>query len=121
MFLKSFRIEFSDEAARDLGLIFDHLIESYLGFGESLDEALDHSESRIHGVRAEAGRLGTAPHQVSPHEDRLPGFRHMTLNRAIYWFEIHEEGRRIRVLAIIFGGQDHIRRMLLRLTGDPPS
>ena len=45
----------------------------------------------------------------------------MTLNRAIHWFEIHEEDRRIRVPAIFFGGQDHLRPMLLRLLGDLPS
>lgn len=117
----AFRIEFSDEAVHDLGLIFDHLVESYLDFGESLGEALDHAESRIHAIRAEAERLGTAPHRGSLHEDLLPGLRHLTLNRAIYWFEIDEESRRVRVLAIFFGGQDHIRHMLVRLLGDLPS
>jgi len=117
----TFRIEFSDEASRDLGLIFDHLFESYLGFGESLDAALDHAESRIRGIRAEAERLGTAPHRGSAHDDLLPGLRHLTLNRAIYWFEVQEENRHIRVLAIFFGGQDHSRHMLVRLLGDPPS
>jgi len=117
----TFRIEFSDEAVHDLGLIFDHLLESYLGFGESLDAALDHAESRVHGIRAQAERLGTVPHRGSAHDDLLPGLRHLTLNRAVYWFEIQEESRRIRVLAVFFGGQDHIRHMLVRLLGDLPS
>ena len=52
-----FRIEFSAEAERDFALIFDHLFESYLGFGEGVDAALDHCEARIHVIRQEAARL----------------------------------------------------------------
>ena len=32
--LMAFRLEFSAEAERDFGLIFDHLLRSYLEFGE---------------------------------------------------------------------------------------
>ena len=56
-----FRIEFSAEAERDFALIFDHLFESYLGFGESVEAALDHCEARIRDIRQEADRLASAP------------------------------------------------------------
>jgi hypothetical protein len=36
-----YRIEFAEASDRDLDLIFDHLFESYAGFGESTDQALD--------------------------------------------------------------------------------
>jgi toxin ParE1/3/4 len=117
----TFRIEVSTEASCDLELIFDHLVETYLGFGENLHDALDHAEARVRSIRKETERLGAEPYRGSAHNDLLPGLRHLTLNRAIYWFEISEELHRVRVLAIFFGGQDHIRHMMLRLIGEPPS
>ena len=55
-----FRIEFSAEAERDFGLIYDHLFDSYLDFGESVEAALDHCEARIRNIREEADRLVSA-------------------------------------------------------------
>ncbi|MDE0296177.1 MAG: hypothetical protein OXI93_18465 [Bryobacterales bacterium] len=39
----AFRLEFPEQAERDFGLIFDHLLESYLGFGEDVETAIDHA------------------------------------------------------------------------------
>ena len=47
----AFRLEFSAEAERDFGLIFDHLPRSYLEFGESPESALDHAEARMAEIR----------------------------------------------------------------------
>ena len=110
-----FRIEFSAEAERDFALIFDHLFESYLSFGESEETALDHCEARIHDIRQEAHLLAAAPVRGESHDDLLPGLRHLTIDRAIYWFDENETEQRVRVLAIFFGGQDHVRHMLTRL------
>ena len=110
-----FRIEFSAEAERDFALIFDHLFESYRSFGESVEAALDHCDDRIRDIRQEAERLGAAPYRGERHEDLLPGLRHLTIDRAIYWFDVNDEEQRVRILAIFFGGQDHVRHMLSRL------
>lgn len=110
-----FRIEFSAEAERDFALIFEHLFESYLGFGETLETALDHCEARIRDGRQEADRLSAAPFRGESHDDLLPGLRHLTIDRAIYWFDVNEAEQRVRVLAIYFGGQDQVRHMLTRL------
>lgn len=110
-----FRIEFSAEAERDFSLIFDHLFESYRSFGESIESALDHCEDRIHEIRQEANRLSAAPDRGERDDDLLPGLRHLTVDRAIYWFEVNEAEQRLRILAIFFGGQDHVRYMLMRL------
>ena len=59
--------------------------------------------------------LAAAPHRGTLHDDLLPGLRHVTLGRAVVWFDIVEETREVRVLAVFFGGQDHQRRMLARL------
>jgi toxin ParE1/3/4 len=110
-----FRLEFAAEAERDLALIFDHLFDSYRAFGESVDEALDHSEDRIRAIRGQAERLVDAPLRGERHDDLMPGLRHLTIDRAIYWFDVSEADRRVRVLAIFFGGQDHVCHMLTRL------
>ena len=110
-----FRTEFSAEAERDFALIFDHLFESYLGFGESVELALDHSDARIRDIRQVADRLALAPFRGENHDDLLPGLRHLTIDRAIYWFDVNETEQRVRVLAIFLGGQDHVCHMLTRL------
>ena len=116
-----YRIEFAEASERDLELIFDHLFESYLSFGESTDQALDHAGQRIKGIRASAERLALFPERGASRDDILPGLRFMVMDRAIYWYTVDERARKIRVLAIFFGGQDHIRRMLIRLLGPDPS
>ena len=110
-----FRIEFSAEAGRDFALIFDHLFESYRSFGESVEAALDHCEDRIRDIRQEADRLSKVSHGGERHDDLRPGLRHLTIDRAIYRFEVDDAEQRVRVLAIFFGGQDHVRHMLTRL------
>ena len=111
----AFRLEFATDAERDLGLIFDHLLHSYLEFGESLESALDHAEARIAEIRTAANRIPTAPHRGERHDSILPGLRHLAIGRAIYWFEVNQPKETVRVLAVFFGGQDHIRHMMARL------
>ena len=111
----AFRLEFSVEAERDFGLIFDHLLQSYFGFGESPESAFDHAEVRTLEIRAAAERILTAPHRGERHDDLLPGLRHLAIGQAVYWFDIDDERQTVRVLAVFFGGQDHVRHMLARL------
>ena len=111
----AFRLEFSAEAERDFELIFGHLLESYINFGESIESGIEHAEARVLEIRATADRILTAPHRGQRHDDILSGLRHLTINRAIYWFDVDEEKKIIRVLAVFFGGQDHVRHMLARL------
>lgn len=110
-----FRLEFSAEAERDFELIFDHLFDSYRGLGERVEAAFDHAEARVMDIRAAASRILTAPHRGESHDDILPGLRHLTIERAIYWFDVDEERRTVRLPAVFFGGQDHRHRMLARL------
>ena len=118
----AFRLEFSVEAEHDFALIFDHLLRSYLDFGESLESALDHAETRVLEIRAAAERILTAPHRGGRDDAILPGLRHLTIGRAIDWFDVDEARRTVRVLAVFFGGQDHVRHMMTRLLCDrlPP-
>ena len=111
----AYRLEFAAEAERDFGLIFDHLMRSYLEFGESPQSAFDRAEARIGEIRTAAERIVTAPHRGERHDDLLPGLRHLAIARAIYWFDVDDERETVRVLAVFFGGQDHVRHMLVRL------
>ena len=113
-----FRLEFSAEAERDFGLIFDHLLRSYLDFGESLESAVDHAEARVLEIRVAAERIVTAPHRGERHDEILPGLRHVTIERAVYWFDVDEARRTVRIVAVFLGGQDHVRHMLARLLED---
>jgi hypothetical protein len=49
----------------------------------------------------------------------LPGLRHLSLDRAVYWFRPRRQQREIQLLAVFFGGQDHQRHMLVRLLEGP--
>jgi hypothetical protein len=109
------RVTFAAGAFTDLLLIEEHLIKDYRDFGESDTDAARHAAERIDAILIEAERLSTAPFRGEAHDDPLPGLRHLTLNRAIYWFLPDPEARETRVLAIFFGGQDHQRHMLVRL------
>ena len=113
-----FRLELSAEAERDFGLIFDHLLRSYLDFGESLESAVNHAETRVREIRFTAERILAAPHRGERHDDIRPGLRHLTIERAIYWFYVDEARGTVRVVAIFLGGQDHVRHMLVRLLED---
>lgn len=110
-----FAIEFSAESERDFELIFDHLFDSYRGFGESADEAFAHAARRIVAIRQAAETLRTFPVRGTGRDDVVPGIRFVAIDRAIYWFEVDEAAGTVRILAVFFGGQDHIRHMLVRL------
>ena len=43
------------------------------------------------------------------------GLRHLALDRAEYWFRPPAEQPEIQLLAVFLGGQNHQRRMLVRL------
>ena len=111
----AFRIDFAADAERDFALIFDHLLDSYLGFGEGLQSAFGHAEARVIEIRAAADRILAAPYRGESRDDVLPGLRRLTIDRATYWIDIDETRRSVRVLAGFFGGQDQVRHMLTRL------
>ena len=111
----AYRVERSADTDRDLGLIFDFLVEAARSFGEPLEEALDRAEARILVIEEGMLRLGSAPHQGRLLPDLGEGIRAVTKDRAIFYFSVDDDEDRLRVLAVFFGGQDHQARMLLRL------
>jgi plasmid stabilization system protein ParE len=112
-----FAIEFAADAERDFDLIFDHLFESYAAFGEDTEDALNHASRRLMDIRKVADRLASFPMRDTARDGVLPGIRFLAVARAIHWFDVVQTARKVRILAVFFGGQDHIRHMLVRLLG----
>lgn len=108
-------VERAAAADADLDLIFDFLFQSALDFGEPADRAFDQASRRLRAIEDAIFTLGTAPHQGTLDPHLLPGLRHVSKARAIIYFDTDEDAQRLRVLAVFFGGQDHQRRMLIRL------
>ena len=111
-----YRVERSLATDQDLAAIFDFLLESYMAFGDERSEALERAAARVEGVEAEMLGLGDLPHQGSLRPEILPGLRSVTKRRAIFYFDVDDDLRLVRVLAVFFGGQDHQRAMLRRLS-----
>jgi plasmid stabilization system protein ParE len=76
---------------------------------------------RISDIRAAAESLTLFPERGTERGDILPGLRFMVMERAIYWYDVDDRAQAVRVLGMFFGGQDHIRRMLIRLLAKDPS
>lgn len=109
------KIEVSEAAERDLELLFHHLADSYLEFGSSRREAAVQARRRVQQVYEMTARIARAPLRGESHADWMPGLRHLTLDKAIYWYLVEEVAQRVCILAVFYGSQDHQRRMLRRL------
>lgn len=109
-----YRIEFADDSERDFEDIFDHLFENYIRLGESVTSAMDCATRRVGEIREVANRLATFPGRGTPRDEISEGVRFITIDNIIYWYETNESDRKVRVLAVFIGGQDHVRRMLVR-------
>lgn len=110
-----YRVERSAQSDRDLETIFDFLFEAALGFGEDEATAFERASTRILEIEDAMEALGDVPHQGTLHPDFSDGLRSVTKGRAIFYFDVNDSKKVVSVLAIFFGGQDHQRRMLLRL------
>ena len=110
-----YRVERALDTDRDLALIFDFLVQSYIDFGDEPGAALDHAARRLIAIETAMEDLARAPHQGTLLPDLLAGLRSVTKDRAVFYFDVDDEQRVVRVLAIFFGAQDHRRHMLKRL------
>jgi toxin ParE1/3/4 len=113
----AFEVVRSRASDRDLELLFDHLVEAHQALGDSPGEAFERAAARVRAVESDMERLGKAPRQGTLREDLRLGLRQATRNRAIFYFELDEDREEVRVLAVFFGVQDHLARMLARFGG----
>jgi len=110
----AYKLIYSDKAELDIERIFDFLFESYLIFGETAAVAFEKTTERITSIRNDARRLEKAPFRGTICNDIGEGVRHVTLGRAVFWFDILEEPKEVVILAVFFGGEDHRGQMTLR-------
>lgn len=113
----AFRIVRSQASTEDLRIIFRHLIDSYVGLGDDLPQAADRALRRMDGLERDLQSIARAPYQGTV--TSYAGFeavRHVTKNNVVFYFQIQETQKVLRLLAVFFGGQDHQRHMLKRLS-----
>ncbi len=111
----AYKVVRSEASDRDLESIFDFLFEAALGFGEDKATAFERASTRILEIEDAMSTLGDVPHQGTLHPEFSDGLRNVTKGRTIFYFDVDDSMQLVRILAIFFGGQDHQRRMLLRL------
>lgn len=114
-------LEFAAAAEADFARIFDHLAESYVGFGEDQSDAMRHAAHRVLQLRRDADRILIAPHRGQKQDDIFDGCRTLSFGQASFWFTVNDARHTVTVLAVFFGGQDARRSMLLRALGQDPS
>ena len=113
------RVELAPIAVEDTRSIFRHLFASHhRAFGNPRERARELASQRINSIVGSAQRLAKAPYRGTRHTVRGRDYRHVTIDRATYWFLVDEATRTIRVVGIFHGGQDHLGRMLGRLAAE---
>lgn len=111
----AYKILRSPEVGRDLDLIFDHLLQSYIALGDPTSDAFARAVQRIDLIKSDMDALARTPHQGNLDPGIMPGLRHVTKNRSVFYFHVDDAAEIVRVVAVFFGGQDHRRHMLRRL------
>lgn len=114
----SYKLERSRQARSNLQSILLFPARSHIAFGDDLVTAKKRAVDRLKRIRAAMNALSLKPQQGTRRDDLKPGLRCVTKERAIFYFEIDENRRLVRILAVFFGGQDHQRQMLKRLLRD---
>ena len=104
-------------ADTDLAHVFDFLFESHLSFGYNSSSAFTAAVKRIEKIKRHMRALGKAPHQGTLQPKLGPHMRVVTKERAVFYFEVDDAAKCVRVLAVFFGAQDHQRAMLKRALG----
>lgn len=103
------------DVSRDFDLIDDHLFRAYRDLGDDLDGAALRAAARIEDALAYARSFADHPHRGTEHPQIRPGLRTVTNKSFIYYFEIDEPLKEVRILAVFFGGVNHRRQILERL------
>ncbi len=114
----AYRVQRSEDTDRDLQAIYRFLVESFVSFGEARADAHEQAPRRLEQIERAMEGLGAAPHQGTLRPEVAAGLRSVTKDRAVFYFDVDDEARLISVVAIFFGGQDHLRLMLKRLSGE---
>jgi toxin ParE1/3/4 len=110
-----FGVDFAPGAERDFRIIVQHLTDAYIGLGDAPASAVGRAIERARVIRKNAERLGRTPGVGISRDDVGEGLRHVAFDRAIYWFTTDVGAGAVTVLAVFLAGEDHHRKMALRL------
>ena len=101
--------------ARDFAAIRRHLIGAYEAFGDTYQAAEERAGARLREAFDYMQTFATYPHRGTVHPELKGGIRHVTDRNFVFYFEIEERAAEVRILAVFFGGADHIRQITERL------
>lgn len=112
----AYKVVHSVASDKDLDIIFKHLVDSYVALGDPLSEAFQRATRRVGVIEEDMDSLGRMPHQgtLQPHLET--GVRQVTKRRAVFYFHVDDAAEVVRLIAVFFGGQDHHRHILARLS-----
>lgn len=71
---------------------------------------------RLRAIESGIAALARRPYRGTLSVE-YPPFRFVAVQRAVIWFHVDEPAEVVRVMALFFGGEDHITRMRDRLGG----
>ena len=111
----AYRVSRARAVTKDLAHIDDHLVESYCDLGDGITDAPDRADSRVRTIEEAMMRLGAVPDQGTLCDNVMPRLRRVTKDKAILYFIADDDLAEIRVLAVFFIGQDHLRHIVERL------
>lgn len=100
---------------RDISAIRAHLIRSYRAFGDTYAEAAERASDRIRGALDYMRTFESRPHRGTMHPGQVEEIRHVTSEDFIFYFKINEKSAEVSIIAVFFGGEDHLRRIEQRL------
>lgn len=115
----AYEVEVSAQAELDLADILQFLNDSFRALGDNGARAFERAVNRIREIEEAMAGLAAAPHQGTLRPDLGAGIRNVTKDRAVFYFEALEETETVLVLAVFFGGQDHLPAMITRLRQMP--
>ena len=114
--MRPFAVLRGANVARDLSRIRKHLIRSYQEFGDTKAIATERANSRIRAAFDYMLTFATHPHRGTVHPELRDSVRHVTAQQFVYYFEIDDHLAEVRILAVFFGGEDHLEQIAERLS-----
>ncbi len=113
--MRRYRVRRAADVTRDLDLIEEHLVETYLEFGEDFEAAVARAATRIDDALIYLRTFVTHPHRGTEQAEIQPGIRTVTNKNFIFYFEVDDRSSEVSILAIFFGGLDHRAQIMERL------
>lgn len=97
----------STQCAKDLEQLFEHLYRAYVDLGDDPQHAFARAVTRLNTIEDAFAELGATPFQGTLVPHIMEGMRHVTKERAVFYFIVNEQERQVKLLGVFFGGQDH--------------